>query len=101
MLPIQFTGHNVEITETLRDFATNKLTRLKRHADRITSLHVIFNVDKLLQKAEAKLHIPGNEIYASAESDDMYKAIDILVDKLIRQLEKHRGKVSTSQYRDN
>ena len=92
MQQIQFTGHNVEITPTLREFTHTKFKRLERYADRITSVHVVFNVDKDRQLAEAKLHLPGTEIFASAESEDMYKTIDLLIDKLARQLGKHKGR---------
>ena len=94
MLPqIQFTGHGVEVTQLLRDFINDKFTRLTKHSQQIISIHVILNVEKLRQIAEAKLHIPHNEIHAQAESEDMYKTIDLLVDKIVRQLEKHRGKI--------
>lgn len=99
MLPIQLTGHHIEITQVLRDFIDKKFKRLEKHADRITSIHIILTVDKLLQKAEAKIHIPGCEVHASADSDDMYKTIDLLVDKIIRQLDKHKGKSEDSRTR--
>jgi putative sigma-54 modulation protein len=93
MLPqIQFTGHGIEITQVLRDFVNDKFERVTKHAQQIISIHVILNVEKLRQIAEAKIHIPHNDIYAQAESEDMYKTIDLLVDKIVRQLEKHRGK---------
>ncbi|MCL5260112.1 MAG: ribosome-associated translation inhibitor RaiA [Gammaproteobacteria bacterium] len=92
MVPIQFSGRNIEITPILRDFVNSKFVRIQKHADRITSIHVYCNVDKLSQIAEGKIHLPGTEIYASAQSEDMYKTIDLLVDKLVRQLDKHKGK---------
>jgi len=92
MQQIQFSGHNIEITPAIRDYVSKKFKKFKRHIDSITSVHVILNVDKLRQIAEAKLHVPGIEIYAQTESDDMYKAIDALVEKLVRQLEKRKGK---------
>ncbi|OGT08069.1 MAG: ribosomal subunit interface protein [Gammaproteobacteria bacterium GWE2_37_16] len=95
MQQIQFTGQNVVITPTLREFTHTKFKRLERYADRITSLHVVFSVDNNKENpqfAEAKIHFPGTEIHASAESEDMYKTIDLLVDKLARQLGKHKGK---------
>lgn len=92
MQQIQFTGHNIEITTPIRDYVSKKFKKFKRHVDSITSVHVILNVDKLRQLAEARIHIPGSEIYAQAESDDMYKTIDALVDKLVRQLEKRKAK---------
>lgn len=91
MLPIHLSGHGVE-TQTLRDFVDNKFSRLQKHSSRITNIHVFFSVKKLLQMAEATIHIPGHEIFASAESEDMYKTIDLLVDKLVRQLDKCKGK---------
>lgn len=92
MAQIQFTGQNIEITPILRDFIAKKFKRLNRHTDTITSIHIMLNVDKLRQIAEAKLHIPGSEIYATSESEDMYKTIDLLIDKLVRQLKKHKVK---------
>ena len=93
MLPsIQITGHGVEISPTMREFIDDKFGRLIRHAEKITSIHVILNVTKQRQIAEVRLHIPRAEIYADAESEDMYKTIDLLLDKIVRQLEKHREK---------
>ncbi|MCK4608595.1 MAG: ribosome-associated translation inhibitor RaiA [Gammaproteobacteria bacterium] len=93
MAQIQYTGHNLDVTPTLRDFIASKFKKLNRHANTITSTHVILSVDKLRQIAEAKLHIPGAEIYAQSESEDMYKTIDLLVDKVVRQLKKHKDKI--------
>lgn len=94
MLPIQFSGHGVEVTQTLHDFVNKKFDRLKKHCGSITSIHIFFDVNKLIQMAEATVHIPGFEIYARAESEDMYKTIDLLINKLVRQLDKHKGKTS-------
>ncbi|EKE01433.1 MAG: hypothetical protein ACD_21C00132G0004 [uncultured bacterium] len=92
MLPIQFSGHGVEITQTLHDFVNKKFARLQKHSDKITNIHIFFEVKKLIQMAEATVHIKGHEIFAKAESEDLYKTIDLLVDKLVRQLDKHKGK---------
>ncbi len=100
-MQIQITGrNNMEITDALRDFTQKKLqSRLERFADKITSTQLIFSVDKLRQVVEAKIAVPGTEIIASAESDDMYKSVDELVDKLVRQLTRHKEKV-TDHHRD-
>ena len=92
MTPIQISGHKIEITEVLREFVNKKFSSIQKHSTNITSIHVILKVDKLAQFAEANIHIPGAEINAHADSDDMYKTIDILVDKVVRQLDKHKGK---------
>lgn len=93
MSQIQITGQNIEITQTLHSYINDKFEKLTRHGNKITSSHVTLNVDKGgRQMAEAKLHVPGSEIFAKAESEDMYKSIDALLDKLVRQLDKHRAK---------
>ena len=87
------TGHHVEITPALHDYVSGKLDKLERHFDGITNVHVILSVEKQRQKAEASIHLNGGDIYADAENDDMYAAIDALVDKLDRQVKKHKDKL--------
>ena len=97
-MKIQFTGrHSMEVTPALRDFTMEKFTRLSKYVNKMTQVHVTFDVDngKARQMADAVLHIPNNEIHARAESEDMYKTIDLLVDKLTRQLNKHKERAST------
>ncbi|TRW50445.1 ribosome hibernation promoting factor [Aliidiomarina halalkaliphila] len=92
-MQINLTGHHVEITEALRDYVDNKFAKLERHFDHINNVHVILNVEKLLQKAEATLHLNGGEVFATSEHQDMYAAIDGLIDKLDRQVIKHKEKL--------
>jgi putative sigma-54 modulation protein len=70
------------------------MSRLERHFDHITNVHVILGVEKERQKAEATIHVSRGKLFANAEQDDMYAAIDSLVDKLDRQLKKHKEKLS-------
>ncbi len=92
-MQINLTGHHVEITDSLRDYVDSKFTKLERHFDHINNVHVILNVEKLNQKAEATVHLTGGEIFANAENMDMYAAIDSLIDKLDRQVIKHKEKI--------
>ncbi|GIX31868.1 MAG: ribosomal subunit interface protein [Porticoccaceae bacterium] len=93
-MQLNITGHHLEITDAIRDYVTSKLSRLEKHFDRITSTHVILSVDnKLTQKAEAKIHVSGGELFADATHEDLYAAIDSLVDKLDRQLIKYKEKL--------
>lgn len=91
-MQLNVSGHHVEVTTALRDYVENKFERLQRHFDQITNTEVTLIVEKLVQKAEATIHVAGADIFAAAESDDMYAAIDALVDKLDRQLIKHKEK---------
>ena len=92
-MQINFTGHRMEVTPSLRAFTEEKFDRLERHFDKITAINVIFDVEKLRQIAEATIFISKGEVHASSESEDMYTAIDTLVDKLDRQLIKHKEKM--------
>ncbi len=89
-MQINLTGHHIEITDALRSFVNDKFERLNRHFDHINNVHVILSVEKLRQKAEAKLNVNGGEIFADCEDGDMYAAIDLLMDKLDRQVKKHK-----------
>jgi putative sigma-54 modulation protein len=91
-MQITVSGHHVDITDSLRNYVVTRLDRLERHFDKITHINVILTVEKLRQKAESTVHISGGEIYAEAESDDMYAAIYQLTDKLDRQLIKQKEK---------
>jgi len=90
-------GHHVEITDALREVINSKLAKLERHFDQISSINVILNVEKQRQMAEATIHIAGADLVANASHDDMYAAIDLLTDKLDRQLIKHKEKALARQ----
>ena len=91
-MQVNISGQHVEVTQPLRDYVLEKLARVESHFDKITNVQVIMKVEKLQQKIEATLHIPGKEVVANAEDTDMYAAIDSLTDKLDRQLKKHKEK---------
>lgn len=92
-MQLNITGHHVELTPALRDYVAAKLDRLTRHFDNITNTHVTLTVDKLQQKAEANIHVGGATLFANSVDKDMYAAIDLLSDKLDRQLLKHKEKI--------
>lgn len=92
-MQITFTGHGLDVTPALKTFSQEKFQRLERHFDKVTHAHLVFRVEKLQQIAEATLTVAKNEIHAHATADDMYTAIDELVDKLNRQLVKHKEKI--------
>jgi len=93
-MQLNLTGHHVDITPALNDYVISKLERLERHFDQVTNVHVILSVEKLRQKAEATINVTGNQLFADAENEDMYAAIDALIDKLDRQIKKHKEKMT-------
>lgn len=92
-MQLNLTGHHLEITPALRSYVHEKFERLQRHFDHITNSHVILSVEKDRQKAEATLHVNRANLFAEVEHEDMYAAIDMLMDKLDRQLKKHKEKL--------
>lgn len=92
-MQLNLSGHHIDITPALRDYVNSKMERLERHFDHVTNMHVVLSVEKLRQKAEATLHVSGGNLFANAEHEDMYAAIDALTDKLDRQIKKHKEKM--------
>ncbi len=90
---INITGHRMDVTPALRAFTEEKFDKLERHFDHIKTVNVILDVEKLRQIAEATVMVNKGELHASSESEDMYAAIDLLIDKLDRQLIKHKEKM--------
>ena len=93
-MQISVSGQHLELTDSLRDYVTTKLSKLERHFDKVTNVHAVLSVEKLRQKAEATVHINGADLFAEAEDENMYAAIDSLTDKLDRQVKKHKEKRS-------
>lgn len=97
---LNITGHHVEVTPALRDYVTTKLEKVISHFDHVTRVAVILSVEKLHQKAEVTVHVSGKDIFVESDDSDLYAAIDGLVDKLDRQLQKHKQKV-TDHHKDS
>jgi len=91
-MQITFTGHHMDLTDALRDFTEERLQRLQQHMPNIMSIDVVLGVEKHRQKAEATIHVPGTKLHASSESEDMYNSVDMLYDKLKRQVDKHKDR---------
>ncbi|SDH31237.1 putative sigma-54 modulation protein [Vibrio xiamenensis] len=92
-MQININGHHIDLTDSMQDYVNDKFQKLERFFDHITNVHVVLRVEKVTQIAEATLHVSQGEIHASADDENMYAAIDSLVDKLTRQLNKHKEKL--------
>ena len=93
-MQLNLTGHHIDITDSLRNYIESKFERLQRHFDNMTNTHVILTVEKERQKAEATINVNRGRLFAEAEHEDMYAAIDSLIDKLDRQVKKHKEKLT-------
>ena len=93
-MQINLTGHHMDITASLRNYVETKFERLERHFDHMSNVHVILTVEKERQKAEATVNVNRGRLFAEAQHEDMYAAIDSLLDKLDRQVKKHKEKLT-------
>ncbi|TSA15758.1 MAG: ribosome-associated translation inhibitor RaiA [Betaproteobacteria bacterium] len=89
---VQISGHHVEVTQAIHDYVLSKLERIQRHFDHVIEISVILSVQKLRQKAEVSVHMRGKDIHVESEDEDLYAAIDLMMDKLDRQIIKHKKK---------
>ncbi|ROS06115.1 putative sigma-54 modulation protein [Sinobacterium caligoides] len=97
-MQINISGHHLEVTNALHDYVVGKFDRLDRHSDLITSSSVTLSIEKTRHKADASLHVTGSSLVASSESGNMYAAIDLLADKLDRQLLKYKEKSTSNNH---
>jgi putative sigma-54 modulation protein len=91
---LTISGHQLDITEALRSYAKSKMQHLLESFDKVIDVHVILGTEKLAQYAEATVHLRGKHVFAKAEGQDVYAAIDGLIDKLQRQLVRHKERLS-------
>jgi putative sigma-54 modulation protein len=99
-MQFQLSGQQIEVTPALRDHATAKLDRLTRLDDKLKSLTIVLSIDKLQHRADGTLNAIGTTLHAEATEPDMYASIDLLFDKLVNQLRRHREKVADKHQRD-
>jgi len=92
-MQLNLSGHHLDITSPIKQHASDKLTKIKHHFDSIMNVNMILEVQKDIQKAEATIHISGADLFAKAESNDMYVSIDKLINKLDTQIIKYKEKL--------
>lgn len=91
-MKVIFTGRHVEVSDSLRACAQDRLAKMTTYLDDIIDVHVIFSVEKHRHQAEITLKTRRSEFVACAETDDMYLSLSQALDKLEVQAHKHAGK---------
>jgi putative sigma-54 modulation protein len=95
---LTISGHHLEVTPALRNYVTAKLDRITRHFDQLVDVKVLLTVENQKEKdrrqrAECNIHVKGGDMFAESSHEDLYAAVDELVDKLDRQVGRHKDKV--------
>ncbi len=96
---VDLTGHHMDVTDSLKTYVNDKMKRLERHFDQVTSIHVTLGIEKNRHRAEASIRLIGSDVFADSMQEDMYAAIDSLVDKLDRQIKKYKEKHAQERHR--
>ncbi len=99
-MQLNLTGHHIEITPPLRAYVNTKMDRIQRHFDNVVDAHCVLSVEKLRHRAEATINLGGGRIFADSVEENMYAAIDTLVDKLDRQVKKYKEKLTDHHARE-
>jgi putative sigma-54 modulation protein len=97
---LHITGHHVQVTPAIREYVSGKMERVTKHFDHVIDVNVIMSVEKLRQKVEATVHVRGRDIFCESTEEDMYAAIDTLIDKLDRTIIKHKEKGLSHRHDD-
>ena len=100
---LTISGHHLELTPAIRDYVHSKLERIKRHFDHVIDAVVILTVEKITekekrQKAEINLRLRGKDLHVESFAQDLYAAIDALIDKLDRQVIKYKTRLQDHQH---
>ena len=93
-MQLSISGHHLDSTEAIKQHSTEKLSKIKHHFDHLININMVLGVEKDVQKAEATIHVSGADLFAKAESSDMYASIDQMVNKLDSQIRKHKEKLN-------
>jgi putative sigma-54 modulation protein len=99
-MQIDITGHQLDVTTSIRDYFNTKFERIKRHFDQVINVHAILSVEKINHKAEATMNVNGKTLFAESTEEDLYAAIDLLIDKLDKQVRRHKDKITNKHRGD-
>lgn len=97
---LTISGHHLDVTPALRNYVMTKLDRISRRFDQVTDVRVLLSIDNQKEKdqrqrAVCNIRVKGTELFAESAHEDLYAAVDALVDKLDRQVLRHKDKVQS------
>ena len=95
---LKINSRHVEVTPGMREHLEVGFAKIRKHFDHVIDASAFLIVDKakekdLRQTAEITIHLKGKELFAQAHHYDLYHAMDAVVDKLERQVVKHKEKI--------
>ena len=91
-MKVEYTGRQTDVPQKVRALAERKLKKLEKFVGRPLRAHVILTVDGHRRIAEVSVHSPRHDMTATEESSDMGVSVATVMDKLIRQAQRHAGR---------
>lgn len=98
---LNLTGRHIDITPAIRQHVIDKIAKIKSHFEGVIDVTVILSVEKLRQKAEGSVHLSGKDVFVESEDENLYVAIDSMIEKLDRQVLKHKEKYAARRHDDS
>ncbi|MBV6273323.1 ribosome-associated translation inhibitor RaiA [Alcaligenaceae bacterium CGII-47] len=92
---LSITGRHLEVTPAIREYVLTKLSRTTRHFDSVIDTQVTLSIERLKHTAEVTVRLRGKDIHCTADDENLYAAIDLLADKIDRQVIKYKTKAQT------
>ncbi|MAL02130.1 MULTISPECIES: ribosome hibernation-promoting factor, HPF/YfiA family [Alcaligenaceae] len=90
---LSITGRHLEVTPAINEYVKTKMARVARHFDNVIDTQVMLSVERLKHTAEVTMRLPGKDLHCEASDENLYAAIDLLADKIDRQVIKYKDKV--------
>jgi putative sigma-54 modulation protein len=85
-------GRHLEVTPAIREYVLNKMARVSRHFDNVIDTQVVLSIERLKHSAEVTMRVRGKDIHCEATDENLYASIDLLADKIDRQVLKYKTK---------
>jgi putative sigma-54 modulation protein len=91
---IDVTARHLELTDAISDYAEKKAERLNKYYDRIQSIEIVFDQPDREFVVEMHVNVEHHDAFVGREKgDDLYGCIDVVLDKVARQLSEHKERV--------
>jgi putative sigma-54 modulation protein len=98
-MQVAITGRHMEVSDALKAYIENGLTKIRGHFDKVNEAEVVLCVEKHRHIAEIILHANGARIHGRESSPDMYASVDAVLDKLDKQVRRFKDRISRHQNR--
>lgn len=97
---VSVTFRHLDPTDALKEFATEKVSRLEKYLHSTCDAHIVLSVEKYMHQADITIKAHGVMMRGKEKSEDMYSSIDRAVDKIERQVKRYRNKLTSHKPRE-